>query len=184
MTRLRSLLLLSLLAAFAAAPSQAQTTSIVARTSDVATIDSIITALYAVISGPVGEPRQWERFTTLFHPDARLVPTRCPGAGPCSLRVLTPAQYRQNADSLLVSIGFTETELTRRVERYGSIAHAFSSYASFRNGEKTPFARGINSIQLFWDGSRWWILQVFWDSERPTNPLPADFEGKSATAAP
>jgi hypothetical protein len=154
----------------------AQATTIAARTSDVATIDSIISALYATISGPVGQPRQWDRFATLFHPDARLIPSRCPtGGGPCSLRVLTPASYRQLADSLLVADGFTETELVRHTERYGAIAHAFSSYASFHRGETAPFARGINSIQLFWDGSRWWVLQIFWDAERANNPLPPEF---------
>src|SRR5689334_7469055 len=110
MIRLRSLVLVSLLLA-PVSTAAAQNATIVARTSDVSSIDSIITALYAVISGPVGEPRQWERFATLFHPDARLIPTRCPQAGPCSLRVLTPDQYRKNADSALVSMGFTETEL-------------------------------------------------------------------------
>jgi hypothetical protein len=90
--------------------------------------------------------------------------------------VLTPAQYRQNADTFLVNEGFQEAELARRTERYGSIAQAFSSYQSFRRGETQPFTRGINSIQLFWDGTRWWVLSIFWDSERPSNPLPAAFE--------
>ena len=56
------------------------------------------------------------------------------------------------------------------------MAQAFSSYQSFRRGEPAPFARGINSIQLFWDGQRWWIMSIFWDAERPGNPLPAAFE--------
>ncbi len=155
---------------------QAQATpSIVARTSDVSSIDSIITALYATISGPVGQPRDWQRFATLLHPEARLIPTRCPTAGPCTLRILTPQGYREVADSFLVSVGFQERELVRRTERYGSIAHAFSSYASYRRGETEPFSRGINSIQLFWDGTRWWVLQIYWDAERPGNPLPAEF---------
>lgn len=147
-----------------------------ARPADVTTIDSIITTLYAVISGPAGQPRQWDRFLSLMHPEARLIPTRCDSAGKCSLRIMTPAQYQQRADSFLVAEGFTERELKRSTERYGTIAHAFSSYQSFRRGETTPFARGINSIQLFWDGQRWWIMAIFWDSERPSNPLPAAFQ--------
>lgn len=151
----------------------------VARTSDVTSLDSIIAAVYDAISGPVGQPRQWDRFTTLFHPEARLVPTRCPETGPCTLRVLTPSAYRQLADSFLVNEGFREVELSRRTERYGAIAHAFTSYASFRRGETTPFARGINSMQFFWDGSRWWVLSIYWDSERPNNPLPPAFETRT-----
>ncbi|HMU61377.1 MAG TPA: hypothetical protein PKA66_06305 [Gemmatimonadales bacterium] len=147
-----------------------------AHEADVRSIDSIITALYAVISGPIGEPRQWDRFHSLMHPDARLIPTGCDTAGACRLRIMTPAEYQSRADSFLVASGFTERELHRTVERYGAIAHAFSSYASFRGTEPTPFARGINSIQLFWDGTRWWVLSVFWDAERPSNPLPSSFE--------
>lgn len=149
-----------------------------ARPGDVATIDSILSTLYAVISGPVGQPRQWDRFMSLFGPGARLIPTRCPPEGTCTVRVLTPAEYRQRADSALVASGFMERELSRKTERYGSIAQAFSSYASFHRGEGAPFARGINSIQLFWDGQRWWVMSIFWDSERPHNPLPDDMQGR------
>lgn len=147
-----------------------------ARKADVSSIDSIITTLYAVISGPVGQPRQWDRFHSLMHPDARLIPTACDTAGACRLRIMTPAEYQARADSFLVATGFTERELHRQTERYGTIAHAFSSYASFRDTEPAPFARGINSIQLFWDGSRWWVMSIFWDAERPSNPLPPAFE--------
>jgi hypothetical protein len=150
---------------------------VVANPADVNSIDNIITTLYAVISGPVGQPRQWERFNTLMHPSARLVPTTCPPNGPCTMRVWTAAEYRQIADSSLTALGFREVELLKRVERYGNVAHAFSSYASFKGTETTPFARGINSIQLFWDGSRWWVFSIYWDSERPGNPLPAEFSG-------
>jgi hypothetical protein len=160
------------------APVHAQATdSVPARPADVASIDSILTALYATISGPAGRPRQWDRFFSLFHPQARLIPSRCPPSAPCSALVMSPAEYRQRADSILVTEGFNERELARRTERYGAIAQTFSSYASFRRGEATPFARGINSIQLFWDGQRWWIMTIFWDSERPNNPLPTDMQG-------
>jgi hypothetical protein len=167
-----SLLLLLAMAPAAVSAQEAP----VARPADVATIDSLITALYATISGPVGQPRQWDRFHSLMHPQARLIPTGCDTAGTCRLRILTPGEYQQRADSLLVAVGFTERELKHHVERYGAVAHAFSSYESYRKGEPRPFARGINSIQLFWDGHRWWVMSIYWDSERPTNPLPAEFQ--------
>jgi len=175
MPRALPTLSLALLCLFGVSRGNAQE-SPSARPADVGTIDSIITTLYAVISGPVGQPRQWDRFLSLMHPDARLMPTRCDSTGACSLRILSPAQYRTLADSFLVSQGFTERELKRTMERYGSVAQAFSSYASFRRGETSPFARGINSIQLFWDGHRWWVMNIFWDAERPGNPLPPAFE--------
>lgn len=42
---------------------------------DVETIDSIIEALYASISGEKGEARDWERFRNLFIAEAKLMPT-------------------------------------------------------------------------------------------------------------
>ena len=38
-----------------------------------------------------------------------------------------------------------------------------------------PFARGINSIQLYHDGARWWVVNVFWDSERADNAIPSEY---------
>ena len=35
--------------------------------------------------------------------------------------------------------------------------------------------RGINSIELFWDGKRWWIVTIFWQGEGPDNPLPEKY---------
>ena len=48
----------------------------------------------------------------------------------------------------------------------------WSSYESRRAPGEAPFARGINSMQLLKDGDRWWIVTIYWDSERPDNPLP------------
>jgi hypothetical protein len=36
-------------------------------------------------------------------------------------------------------------------------------------------ARGINSIQLFNDGARWWVVGLLWDTERPDKPIPPEF---------
>jgi hypothetical protein len=177
----RSVLLACLLSVGRVVSAQAPapaSSAVAANPADVSSIDAIITTLYAVISGPVGQPRQWERFASIMHPQARLSPTGCPAnGGACVVRTWSAAEYRQRVDSSLTAIGFREVELFKRVERYGNVAHAFSSYASFRGNETTPFSRGINSIQLLWDGSRWWVYSIFWDSERPGNPLPAEFTG-------
>jgi putative CocE/NonD family hydrolase len=42
---------------------------------DVSSVDNIIAALYNVICGAPGEPRDWERFKYLFGKDAKLIPT-------------------------------------------------------------------------------------------------------------
>jgi len=35
-----------------------------------------------------------------------------------------------------------------------------------------PFMRGINCIQLFYEGARWWIVSIYWQQESPgaSNP--------------
>jgi hypothetical protein len=49
----------------------------------------------------------------------------------------------------------------------------FSAYDSKRTlADEKPFMRGINSIQAMHDGTRWWIVTVLWEPERPDNPVP------------
>src|SRR5215469_14094644 len=51
-----------------------------AKPEDVRSVDAIVGALYDVISGPKGQARDWDRFRSLFLPDARLIPIRA-GSG-------------------------------------------------------------------------------------------------------
>ena len=46
-----------------------------AAAKDVDSIDSIVAALYDVISGPAGKARDWNRMRSLFIPGAKLIPT-------------------------------------------------------------------------------------------------------------
>ncbi|HEX8845661.1 MAG TPA: hypothetical protein VF791_13500 [Pyrinomonadaceae bacterium] len=159
-----------------------------ANPADVASIDSIINALYDVISGPAGKKRDWDRFRSLFAPGARLIPTgprRPPGTKPDApltgneeygLRALTPEDYITRSSSLLEERGFFESEIARRTEQYGHIAHAFSTYESRHKAEDAkPFQRGINSIQLMNDGKRWWVVSIFWEGETEKTMLPKKY---------
>lgn len=146
---------------------------------DVASIDAILAALYASISGPAGEERDWQRFESLFHPAARLQPIVPTGRDRFDLRDHSPRDYAEVAQPIFDQRPFYESELCRRVEQFGQLAHAFSTYESRNDpAEEAPFQRGINSIQLMQDGGRWWILSVVWDSERPGNPLPESYLGE------
>ena len=73
-------------------------------------------------------------------------------------------------------VSFFEKEIARTTERFGNVVHAFSTYESRRAAsDPTPFMRGINSIQLFTDGKRWYVVTIFWESESPANPIPAKY---------
>ena len=152
------------------------TTPGVADPKDVASEDAIIAALYEVISGPACQHRDWERFKSLFVPGARLIPSGLNRERKAVARVETPEEYANQAKVSLEENGFFEHEVSRTGELFGSIAHAFSTYESRHtaNDEK-PFARGINSIQLLNDGTRWWVVTVYWQAERPDSPLPPQY---------
>jgi hypothetical protein len=145
-----------------------------ANPADVASLDAIISALYASISGPKGAPRDFPRMRSLMIPSARLTPT---GIGRDSLpriRSWNIDEYIAAAGPGLMANGFYEREIGRRTTSYGNVWHIMSAYDSRYTPESTPFSRGVNSIQLFNGGSRWYIVSIFWDSERPGNPIPAD----------
>ncbi len=152
--------------------------SIAPRPADVASADAIVAALYDVISGPAGQKRDWNRFRSLFIPDARLIVVggrRDSTTGRIPHRVMSPESYLQGAGALEAN-GFFERELSHVSETFGGVTHRFSTYDSRRRADDAqPFARGINSIQLLNDGRRWWVVTVYWDSERPNNPIPPKY---------
>ena len=157
------------------APATPAQTTPPANPADVATMDSIVAAVYDVISGPAGK-RDWDRFRSLFIPSARLIPTGPRPTGEVGSRVLTVEDYAQRAGASFEKQGFFEREVSRRLERFGSIAHIFSTYESrHAKDDAKPFQRGINSIQLMNDGKRWWVVTIFWQGEDEKNPLPAEY---------
>jgi hypothetical protein len=159
----------------APAPAPAAPVAPAANAADVASPDAILAALYDVISGPAGK-RDWTRFRSLFLADARLIPAGPLKPGITSPRVLSPEGYAALVTPFFDANGFFEKEVARRTERFGSVLHAFSTYESrHKADDAAPFARGINSIQLFFDGTRWWIVTVLWQQETPEVRLPKEF---------
>ena len=147
-----------------------------ANPSDVSSIDAIIAATYDVISGPAGKKRDWDRERSLFISGARLIPTAVEaGRNDVDLapQILDIEGYIARAESFFAGQGFYEKEIARRTEQFGHIAHVWSTYESRHNADDPePFMRGINSIQLFNDGSRWWIVSIYWQHESAVHPLP------------
>jgi hypothetical protein len=147
------------------------------RAADGDSIDSVMKAVYEVISGPAGT-RDWVRFKALFADGARLIPVR---AGAPS--VWTPDEYAQRAGANFEKNAFYESEVARRLETFGNIAHAFSTYESRHAPEEKPFARGINSFQLVKVGDTWKVMTILWDSERPGNPIPEKYLSSPGSAS-
>lgn len=150
-------------------PAAAQTAA--ADPADVATLDGIIRAYYEVVSGPAGEPADRARDRSLHDPGARVAITGVRDDGTPFLRTMTLDEYHDGFGGAR-SEPFYEVEIHRVVERFGNMAHVWSTYASSREPGGEPFGRGINSIQLYHDGTRWWITSWIFDSERAGNPIP------------
>jgi hypothetical protein len=148
-----------------------------ANPADVNSIDAIMKAVYDVISGDAGQKRDWDRFRSLFRPDAKLIPTgKNPQTGVVNARYLTPEDYVTRSGPVLERDGFHERELARHVDQYGNIAQVFSTYHAFRKkDDKEPFMRGINSFQLMNDGKRWWVVNIYWQAETPDNKIPEKY---------
>ncbi len=154
----------------------AQTDKAAQYASDVTSIDNILEALYASISGDKGVERDWDRFRYLFVKDARLMPSGPNKEGKLQYQVFTPDEYAEQASSYFNANGFFEKEIYRVVEEYGSLVHAFSTYESYHSStDKEPFARGINSIQLMKDDERWWVVSIYWRAESEALPLPEKY---------
>ncbi|HYR23226.1 MAG TPA: hypothetical protein VEP30_09940 [Chthoniobacterales bacterium] len=147
--------------------------------SDVASLGAIIAATYDVISGPAGKKRDWERERSLFYPGARLIPTAVEaGRNDVDLAplILDVEGYIARVEPFFEKNGFYEKEVARRVEQFGQIAHVWSTYESRHDpNDAEPFMRGINSIQLFNDGKRWWILSIYWQHQGPRHAIPEKY---------
>jgi hypothetical protein len=147
--------------------------------ADVESIDAIMAAVYDVISGEAGEARDWDRFRSLFIPEARLIPSGRRQDGTHGYIVWSPEDYISTAGGQLEAGGFFEDEAHRVTERWADIAHVFSTYNSYRTAADmevgNTFQRGINSFQLMWDGERWWVVTIFWEGEAPNRPISAEY---------
>lgn len=151
-----------------------------AKPEDVRSIDALISAVYDVISGPAGKPRDWDRFRSLFAPDGRLGivrPERSAANGQPAregdIYFLTPQMYVDRDAPFFAKEGFFERAVANRVEEFGNLAHVWSTYESrHTETDAQPFARGINSIQMMQAQGRWWIVSLVWEQERDGLVLP------------
>ena len=150
--------------------------------ADVKSVDAILAAVYEAISGPPGQPRDWKRFQSLFVPDAKLIPVRVLPGSPDPAHPATDVTYMsvddyiKRASGSMTTNGFYEHSVHNEIQQFGDIVQVFSTYESrHKADDPKPFARGINSFQLLKDGERYWVVNIYWEAERPDNPIPAKY---------
>ena len=171
----------SLLLLAGAASAQTTKRKEAAPPADAASVDAIISALYASVShGPDASP-DFDRMRQIFLYVGMLIPPKAPGAP--DFRVMDVDQFEERVEKSMAEqkgkgqpAGFFEREIARRTDCFGNICQVFSTYEARHSlSDAMPFVRGINSFQLLRDGKRWWIASVVWDQERPDNPIPSQY---------
>lgn len=142
---------------------------------NLSTLNGIMKAYYDVVSVKKGEKPSYQRDSILHVPNVNVGWATKSKDGKTAVKYVTLKEYHRLSDDYLAANGFYEKEISRKVEKFGAIHHVWSTYES-RNTKSGPvFDRGINSIELFSDGTRFWILGWFFDSERKDNPIPAEY---------
>lgn len=148
---------------------------------DIESPEAVVRALYDLISGGADETRDWQRFRSLCLPDARFLIMRwvTPDTEIESIWEWNVEGFVAEAQKFYSKNGFWEREIRSHSEKFGNVAHVFSTYESRINSpEEEPIVRGINSFQLVKYQGRWWIAHVCWDVERPNNQIPSKYDAK------
>ncbi len=119
---------------------------------DTSSIDSIVNAYYEVVSGPEGFIYDAARDTNI-HADGALI-----------TKVFPDGRFQRHdlsAEQAMISVpydqAFFESEVNRRIERYGNIAHVWSEFEMRTSPDAEPYSSGFNSISLYFKEDRWWI---------------------------
>jgi hypothetical protein len=142
-----------------------------------ATLDQLITAIDAAVSGPADKDRTC--FRALFLPDARLIPIRIAADGTANPVVLNVDGWigavSKRAGQVLI-----ERQIKVKTESWAHLAHLWSTYTTSlapaeKPSESTTMDRGINSIQAIYDGKQWHVIEIVWQAEKPEDPIPAQY---------
>ena len=127
-------------------------------------------AIDAAITGPADKDRACMR--ALFIPEARMMFVSIAANG-------TPTYTFQTLDDWIARVKargharLEEKQLKFYIERYGNIAHLWSSYALHSDGKQ--IARGINSIQAIKEAGGWRVTGIMVQAESATAPLPQEY---------
>ncbi len=135
------------------------------------TLDELIKAIDAAVSGPGNQDRTC--FRALFTADARLIPISVAADGTAAPRILTVQDWI-DAVAKRSSAVFYQHQIKVKTESWAHLAHLWSTYTT-ENPDGKPIDRGINSIQAVFDGKSWKVIEILWQAEKPTEPVPAQY---------
>lgn len=153
----------------------AQTATAYPLRTDVESLDAIVHAFYDVVSTPAGALPNYARDSSLHAPGAQIRLSRVRPGGERFVEVLTLPEFYARYYRTAADRGFHEREIHRVAQRFGSIAHVWSTYEASESPGGPTIARGISTLHLWHDGSRWWITGWMDERESPNQPLPGEY---------
>jgi hypothetical protein len=130
---------------------------------DVETIDGFVAAIYDIISGDAGVPRDWERFRSLCHPASRLMPVTPRAEGGVTFESMSIDEYVASREVILRRESYYEREIARRADYFGHMASVVTLSESARTPDAPAYRRSVNLLHLLHDGHRWWLVSLMWD---------------------
>jgi hypothetical protein len=134
------------------------------------TLDELTKALDEAVSGPGNKDRTCLR--ELLLPGARLTPL-LKASGNVAPRNLTVDEWIK-AVAKRGSLEMYERQMKVTKEEYGHMAALWSEYEIRPTPEGKATQHGVNSIQALYDGFRWRVLAVLWETEATAGPAAAD----------
>ena len=151
----------------------------------VATIDSTIETLYECLAGEPGDPRNWELYRFLYHPNSKMIRYEEDFTdGEMRPQYMSPYDFTSSIGKYMEKIkktGFYEREIHKIKKVFGPIAHVWSTCESFGSKEdmenNNPYVRNVHSIQMAYYQERWWIINLYWYRETEEFPIPNEFLG-------
>ena len=144
--------------------------------ADVASVEDVVHAFYSVISTPAGEKLNQTRLQSLFVPDGRIAVSVPPTPSRAADVVFFSVEEYAAKYGAETSTGFYDSNPSNQIEIFGGMVHVYSTFESRRRlADPKPMASGIKSFELLKSGDRWYIVEIYWDWERPDNPIPARY---------
>ena len=164
---LRTLFLLTILAGALAGSAMAQAPD--AGCALPSEPKGIPAAIDAAITGPADKDRACMKALLITEARMMFVSLAADGAPTYTLQTLDDWIARVKARGHVM---LEEKQLKFHIERYGNIAHLWSSYALSSDGKA---ARGINSIQAIKEAGGWRVTGIMVQAESATAPLPRKY---------
>ena len=143
-------------------------------TTAVKSIEGITNKMLELISGDIGETRNWDKFRNLFLPTAQTMIVNQKASPSKQVKTINLEEFVRYIGPSYKRDGFKEIAIGLTVNEFNGIANVFQSYHC-KNLTGTYEKRGINSYQLVYANGRWWIASTTFTNETDENKIPDNY---------